>query len=568
MANNDITDIITPVSVSHLHEALIESKYDAAKVNYLIEGFTNGFSLEYNGHWERQDTAKNIPIDANLASEEDLWIKMMKEVKLKHFAGPFLPGQFPFKNFVQSPVGLVPKHGGQTRLIFHLSYDFKKSGNKSINAYIPKHKCSVKYKDLDHAVRGCLKLLEACANMDSQLWFGISDIKSAFRLVPLARQFWKLLTMKVRDPETQQWYWFVDKCLPFGAAISYAIFQLFSNALSHLLQFRLQKIKLKSISNYLDDFLNVALSETDCNGMLRVFHELLEWLGVPLAKEKTVWATLRIIFLGILLDGEKCILALPIDNINKAVYLVKIFISRKRSTVKDLQKLSGLLNFLHRAIYPGRAFTRHMYAKFASLTLKPHHHINLDAEFRSDCLMWLTFLESNTPSVYCRPFTDFDKSVKATELDFYTDSSAAPRLGFGGMFRKQSYFVGQWELGYILKFKPSIEYLELYAVCIGVYIWSDHIRDLTVVLHCDNISVVSMINNTTSGCKHCMHLIGLIVVRGLCYNFRIKALHVKTADNGLADSLSRLQFKRFRRLAGDDMATKAESLPTELWPAS
>ena len=45
----------------------------------------------------------------------------MKEVKLKRFAGPFESS--PFEDFIQSPVGLVPKDNGKdTRLIFHLSY--------------------------------------------------------------------------------------------------------------------------------------------------------------------------------------------------------------------------------------------------------------------------------------------------------------------------------------------------------------------------------------------------------------------------------------------------------------
>ena len=37
----------------------------------------------------------------------------MKEVKLGRVAGPFL--KVPFDNYIQSPIGLVPKAGGGTR---------------------------------------------------------------------------------------------------------------------------------------------------------------------------------------------------------------------------------------------------------------------------------------------------------------------------------------------------------------------------------------------------------------------------------------------------------------------
>ena len=48
----------------------------------------------------------------------------MKEVQLKRFAGPYTKPHLPLENVVQSPLGLVPKAGNKTRLIFHLSYNF------------------------------------------------------------------------------------------------------------------------------------------------------------------------------------------------------------------------------------------------------------------------------------------------------------------------------------------------------------------------------------------------------------------------------------------------------------
>ena len=50
---------------------------------------------------------------------EEMWSKVMKEVKGGLYADPF--EKPPFDNFIQSPIGLVPKdHGTKTRVIFHL----------------------------------------------------------------------------------------------------------------------------------------------------------------------------------------------------------------------------------------------------------------------------------------------------------------------------------------------------------------------------------------------------------------------------------------------------------------
>ena len=493
---------------------------------------------------------------------------MIKEVKNKRFAGPF--DQIPYKNYIQLPVGLVPKAGGQTRQIFHLSYTFK-NGGPSVNSQIPCHKCMVKYQDLDHTIDSCIQLLKDNPNAD--LWMGVSDLKSAFRMVPLSPKWWAILTMKAHNPKTGKWAYFVDKCLPFGASISCAIFQRWSNALTHLAHFELRyKVIQRAISNYLDDFLNFALVKQHCNKMLTTFHKLCAELGVPIAKEKTVWASLMVVFLGILLDGKNKLLALPIEKICKATYLLRLMLNNKKATVKDIQRITGLLNFMGRAIYPGCTFTRRMYSKITNKmqNLKEYHHVNLEHEFRADCMVWLRFLSQNNTSgkgIY-RPFVDRNRVIDAEELSFYTDSSKAKTLGFGGVFKNQFWFVGQWEKSYIKTHDPSIEYLELYAVVMGVYLWADHLRDRVVLIHCDNQAVVAMVNNIPSGCKHCMHLIWLLVLKSLEYNFKIAATYVKSKLNDLADSLSRLQFARFCRLAPPSMSKKSKTLSIELWPAS
>ena len=119
-SNLDLDNIITPVQADKLNELLTLTGYDAVKQDYLIRGFNQGFSLEYVGNLGNcKQTAPNLKL--RVGSELELWNKVMKEVQLKRFAGPFKKP--PFEFFVQSPIGLVPKDKGlKTRLIFHLSY--------------------------------------------------------------------------------------------------------------------------------------------------------------------------------------------------------------------------------------------------------------------------------------------------------------------------------------------------------------------------------------------------------------------------------------------------------------
>ena len=88
---------------------------------------------------------------------------------------------------------------------------------------------------------------------------------------------------------------------------------------------------------------------------------------------------------------------------------------------------------------------------------------------------------------------------------------------------------------------------------------------MNITLHTDNKSVRDMINANSSGCKNCMVLLRLIVLEVMLRNTKISAVYVKSAENGKADVLSRLDFKRFRQL-GPDMEVLEIKVPECIWP--
>ena len=148
---------MTPINVKMLENYLEKTGYDANKKNWLINGFVNGFDIGYRGSYNRQDTSNNLPF--RTGTPVDMWNKLMKEVKAGRVAGPY--DELPFDQYIQSPLGLVPKAAGtKTRLIFHLPYDFGPAENqRSVNHLTLPELCSLKYNDLDHAVRNCLHLI-------------------------------------------------------------------------------------------------------------------------------------------------------------------------------------------------------------------------------------------------------------------------------------------------------------------------------------------------------------------------------------------------------------------------
>ena len=411
-----------------------------------------------------------------------------------------------------------------------------KSGNKSLNHHTLRDICSVHYNDIDYAVKTSFKW-----KGKNGVYNAKTDLKSAFRILGLNISSFRWLVMRAQHPCTGQWYYFIDKCLPFGASISCSHFQRFSNALKHIFEYQVGKTMV--VTNYRDDFLFVSPTRAGCNALVRKFVLLCKHLGVPVAEEKTEWVShnQKMIFLGLLLDGRNFVITIPEQKRVKALNWLRMINANRKAKVKDLEKLTGLLNFLNRALFAGRAFTRHMYAKYSKITgdkkLKSYHHVTLDKEFKEDCRVW----------------------------------AANPDMDFGCFF-KGSWIFGQWEDDFVQWHEPSIEFLELYTLVVGIFTWIHRLEVYDqIIVFCDNESVVAMINSTSSNCKFCMTLIRQLVLLGLKHHLRIFAKHLRGKDNKFSDSLSRLKIQYFKQLAHEERIN-IDPIPTRpsklLWPLS
>ena len=124
------------------------------------------------------------------------------------------------------------------------------------------------------------------------------------------------------------------------------------------------------------------------------------------------------------------------------------------------------------------------------------------------------------------------------------------------------------EPNYIKDCKPSIEYLELLVLCAGIFTWEHCLKNVRIIVFCDNQAVVAMVNNLTSGYWNCMHLIHLLVLNGLRFNRRVFARYVASKSNFLADSLSRGLLDKFRSLALHTMHEFPTEISSTVWPAS
>ena len=93
--NYDLDNIVTPVNADKLEELLVKTSYDPLETKFIVQGFREGFSLGYCGETNVRMTAPNLKFHG-VGDKVTLWNKVMKEVSLKRYAGPYT--NIPFEN--------------------------------------------------------------------------------------------------------------------------------------------------------------------------------------------------------------------------------------------------------------------------------------------------------------------------------------------------------------------------------------------------------------------------------------------------------------------------------------
>ena len=360
---------------------------------------------------------------------------------------------------------------------------------------------------------------------------------------PAHATFWQKLTSKMLLG-SYQLVPMITICL--GCSSSCLTFETFSSAVEWIAR---KKLNINHILHLLDDFLLVASSAKSCQDQLDLFLSLCSYLGIPMSPEKTCGPATTLTFAGIELDSILSEARLPLDKIQKSTQLISAFLRRKKVSLKEVQSLTGLLNFACSVMKPGRAFLR----RLIDLTIgikSPHYLIRLNKEVKEDLKVWLSFLAEFNG----RSFLIDDTWQNSSKLSLYTDASGT--LGYGAIFGSR-WCYGKWA-------HCNIAILEFYPIVLSLYLWGHEMSNQCVLFFTDNEALVYIINKQSCKDKPLMSFVRKLVSICLQHNIVFKAKQVPGIYNHLADSLSQLQ--TFRRFAPAHMDQSPTEIPLYLQP--
>ena len=426
--------------------------------------------------------------------------------------------------FISSPLGLVPKSDGGHRRIHHLSFP----NNDSVNDNIPKLSATLKYTAITD-------VLDAVKRAGREAVIVKRDFKDAFRMVPVAASHRWLLGFGWRN----QYY--SENCLPFGLRTAPFLFNLFAEAFHWIIlaasppEWKLQVI------HYLDDFIMVLPPDTDPLPLISLYDDLCWLLGLEDNTKKGSEGTC-IECLGVEIDTSSMTARLPLSKISKGYQLVSDALEAGNLTKEKTEHLTGFLSFCATVIPPGRTFLASLW-HFQHTYREPKAYRPLTSDAITDLEWWKATLPLATGTRL------LDDATRYT-YHLWTDAS---NLGLGGFYYKGSPADTDWqqvlipqEQAYALLSTENahINTAEINAIVVELKLWAGTFTRSFVIIHADNTTAEHAFGTGTTRGTESMRLMRDVVVLIAALDIKVHACRVSSANNGLADALSRFDWRR------------------------
>ena len=300
------------------------------------------------------------------------------------------------------------------------------------------------------------------------------------------------------------------------------------------------------VINYLDDFLVLGASADLCLAARDIVTSTITLLGFQVSWKKVSDPNPVTTFLGITIDSLEMELSLPMEKVTKLKNLISTVLDRGRTSKRELECLGGLVSYCSYVVRGGRTFSRRIFDLAASYS-RASKSVPLNDAIRADLKWWLAF---------CSAFNGRACIIRDTHsLHMYSDSSFR---GFGAWLGKD-YVYGFWDTAeslpdfpqgcshmadppHDLPAKPNINVYELWPLVVGLKRWGSFFRNSRLRFITDNMQVLAMVNTGRSSNTTCMSWLREMFWLCFLLNIDIWATYIPSADNVLADALSRVLY--------------------------
>lgn len=343
-------------------------------IHYILDGITHGFrvvdqNIEIEGYC--------CPNYSSCFSEENkskLEVLISKEIESGKLT---ITTQKP--KCVHALGVISKKESNKIRPIT----DCRRPLNESINNYMDDVWDSFQFVSFDHVVA---RIVEG-----KKYFLSTLDIANAYRSILI-------------HPENRQYFglkmgnkFMLDNFLCFGCKSAPFVFNRVTDSICRYLR----DVGVEAY-NYLDDI--ICLSDSYEQGVVDQLFviKLLRRLGFYLAWQKISSPSRKCIYLGVEIDTVEMCMCLPDAKVQKIKKELKFWEGRRKATLKQLQRLIGLLGHAARIIRGGKLYINFLLEKLIEAKLK--RKVKLKDDFHDDISWWKTFLDMYNCTPLCDVF--------------------------------------------------------------------------------------------------------------------------------------------------------------------
>lgn len=293
-----------------------------------------------------------------------------------------------------------------------------------------------------------------------------------------------------------------------------------------------------TINHYVDDFLFVVKRRGEAARLRDAAVAACVDLGLPMAVDKTEGPVTKLTFLGIELDTDTMQARLPPSRVAELHQLTIDWGRKATASVKELQSLTGILQFACCVVRPGSFYLRRIIShmtRVRSIARTETARFPITRAVQLDIAWWCEFLPTFTGHSLLYEY----EWVQAERIELFTD---ACDTGHGCVYRDQ-WFAGEWSptvLAHAFRRKRiSMPFLECFALVLAAVTFGPQWNAKKITFRCDCTGVVEAIKHGRSRKPEMMHLLRILQSTAARCGFDFRAEHIPGADNDAADELSR-----------------------------
>ena len=500
------------MNIEFLRSMLSDYK-DKQICEFLEFGFPIGYKSENSvlKDCQTKDTWKFRNHKGTVEFPTEMTSYLEKESENISILGPFKNN--PFETGIKiSPLNSLPKKGtSERRVILDLSYPKGFSVNDGIS----------KEEYLGESIEAIFPKVDDFIQLIRQKGQGCllfkRDLRRAYRQIPICPSNYNLVSFSWKK------HIFCDTVLSMGLRSACFLCQRVTNAIT----FIMFKLGIQ-ILNYLDDLASAERKE-NADFAYNTLGAILDKCGIEESKSKACPPTKIMTFVGILFNTEKMTVEITPERLQEIKILLLEWLNKEMASIKEIQSLLGKLNFVASCVKPGRIFISRMLKWLKVLYKQEQKQYIVPNYVKKDVLWWYKFmpLYNGVSMMLLEEWSDPDEIF----------SSDACLSGCGG-FWKGKYFHTLFPLSYT-KQKYHINILEMISIIICTKLWGQFFRGKRIKVYCDNISVCQVINSGKARCEILQNCLRELAFIAAVNEFEIRAVHLDSKSNRIADLLSR-----------------------------